>query len=76
MSEGTVKWFNSRKGYGFIATADGTDVFVHYSSISSDGYKTLAEGDAVSFDIVQGEKGPRAENVAPPSAAKPETKNG
>jgi CspA family cold shock protein len=70
MSEGTVKWFNSRKGYGFIATSDGSDVFVHYSSISSDGYKTLAEGDAVSFDIVQGEKGPRAENVAPLSAAK------
>jgi CspA family cold shock protein len=76
MSEGTVKWFNSRKGYGFIAAADGTDVFVHYSSISSDGYKSLAEGDAVSFDIVQGEKGPRAENVAPLAAAKPETKNG
>ncbi len=71
MAEGTVKWFNPRKGYGFIATADGTDVFVHYSSISSDGYKTLAEGDAVSFDIVSGEKGPRAENVAPLSPAKP-----
>jgi CspA family cold shock protein len=70
MAEGTVKWFNSRKGYGFIATADGNDVFVHYSSISSDGYKTLAEGDAVSFDIVQGEKGPRAENVVPVSADK------
>jgi CspA family cold shock protein len=63
MSEGTVKWFNTRKGYGFIAAADGKDVFVHYSSISSEGYKTLAEGDPVSFDIVQGEKGPRAENV-------------
>ena len=74
MSEGTVKWFNSRKGYGFIATTDGNDVFVHYSSISSDGYKTLVEGDAVSFDVVQGEKGPRAENVAPISADKAETK--
>jgi CspA family cold shock protein len=76
MSEGTVKWFNSQKGYGFIATADGNDVFVHYSSIASDGYKTLAEGDAVSFDIVQGEKGPRAENVAPLSAAKTGAKKG
>jgi CspA family cold shock protein len=70
MAEGTVKWFNSRKGYGFIAAADGNDVFVHYSSITSDGYKTLEEGDAVTFDIVQGEKGPRAENVVPSSAAK------
>jgi CspA family cold shock protein len=68
MSEGTVKWFNSRKGYGFIAAADGNDVFVHYSSITSDGYKTLAEGDAVTFDVVQGEKGPRAENVVPRAA--------
>jgi cold shock protein len=63
MSEGTVKWFNTRKGYGFIAAADGKDVFVHYSSIASEGYKTLEEGAPVSFDIVQGEKGPRAENV-------------
>jgi len=70
MPEGTVKWFNSRKGYGFIAAVDGNDVFVHYSSITSDGYKTLAEGDVVSFDIVQGEKGPRAENVVPRSAVK------
>jgi len=70
MPEGTVKWFNSRKGYGFIATTEGNDVFVHYSSISSEGYKSLTEGDAVSFDIVQGEKGPRAENVVPLSAAK------
>ena len=74
MAEGTVKWFNARKGYGFIATTDGSDVFVHYSSISSDGYKTLAEGDPVTFDIVQGEKGPRAENVVPRSAANVETK--
>ncbi len=63
MSEGTVKWFNSRKGYGFIATTDGNDVFVHYSNIAGDGYKTLGEGDSVSFDIVEGEKGLRAENV-------------
>jgi CspA family cold shock protein len=63
MSEGKVKWFNPRKGYGFIATADGRDIFVHYASISGDGYKTLAEGDTVSFDVVEGEKGLRAENV-------------
>ena len=69
MSEGTVKWFNTRKGYGFIAAADGKDVFVHYSSISSEGYKTLKEGDPVTFDIVQGEKGPRAETVVPLSVS-------
>ena len=70
MSEGTVKWFNPRKGYGFIATEDGRDIFVHYGSIASQGYKTLAEGDVVSFDIVEGEKGPRAENVVQKSASK------
>jgi cold shock protein len=74
MSEGTVKWFNTRKGYGFIAAADGKDVFVHYSSISSEGYKTLKDGDPVSFDIVQGEKGPRAENVVLLSAGGEKTK--
>ena len=63
MSDGKVKWFNPRKGYGFIATTDGRDIFVHYSSISSDGYKTLAEGDPVTFDVVEGDKGLRAENV-------------
>ncbi|HUT42732.1 MAG TPA: cold shock domain-containing protein [Desulfobacterales bacterium] len=68
MSEGTVKWFNQRKGYGFISTDDGRDIFVHYSNISGEGFKTLAEGDQVSFDIVDGEKGPRAENVVPKSA--------
>lgn len=56
MAEGKVKWFNPRKGYGFIATENGKDVFVHYASISGDGYKTLVEGDAVSFDVVEGEK--------------------
>ena len=76
MTEGTVKWFNSRKGYGFIATAEGNDVFVHYSSIASEGYKNLEEGDAVTFDIVQGEKGPRAENVVPCSSAKGAAKKG
>lgn len=70
MSHGKVKWFNSRKGYGFICTPDGLDVFVHYSSISDDGPKTLTEGEPVSFDIVNGEKGPRAENVIHQSASK------
>ena len=65
MSDGNVKWFNAKKGYGFIATDDGRDIFVHYSSISGQGYKSLDEGDEVSFDIVEGEKGPRAENVIP-----------
>ena len=63
MSEGKVKWFNPKKGYGFIATTDGSDIFVHYLSIAGDGYKTLEEGDSVTFDVVDGEKGPRAENV-------------
>jgi len=72
MTVGTVKWFNSRKGYGFIAAQDGKDVFVHYANITGDGYKTLNEGDPVTFDVVDGEKGPRAENVisAPPSEPK------
>ena len=69
MSEGKVKWFNPRKGYGFIATEDGRDIFVHYASISGEGYRTLAEGDPVTFDIVEGEKGLRAENVVPKSAS-------
>ena len=73
MSEGTVKWFNPAKGYGFIASADGREVFVHYSNISSEGFKTLAEGDVVSFDIVDGEKGLRAENVVQKSQAKSES---
>ena len=69
MPEGKVKWFNPKKGYGFIANEDGQDVFVHYASISGEGYKTLAEGDSVSFDIVEGEKGLRAENVVQKSAS-------
>ena len=68
MSEGTVKWFNQRKGYGFISTTDGRDIFVHYSNISGEGFKTLVEGDEVNFDVVDGEKGPRAENVVHKSA--------
>ncbi len=63
MSEGKVKWFNAKKGYGFICTSDGTDIFVHYSNISGNGYRTLEEGDQVSFDMVEGDKGLRAENV-------------
>ena len=70
MSEGKVKWFNPRKGYGFIETLDGRDIFVHYSTICSEGFKALSEGDLVSFDIVDGEKGPRAENVVCKQKAK------
>jgi CspA family cold shock protein len=70
MAEGKVKWFNTRKGYGFISTDDGKDIFVHYSNIKSEGYKTLTEGDPVSFDVVDGEKGPRAENVVLKGGAK------
>jgi CspA family cold shock protein len=60
---GTVKWFNEQKGFGFITQEDGQDVFVHYSSIQNDGFKTLVEGQEVEFDIVEGEKGPKASNV-------------
>jgi CspA family cold shock protein len=63
MSEGTVKWFNETKGYGFITCEDGSDVFVHYSSIQDNGFRTLTEGQSVSFDIEQGDKGPKAINV-------------
>jgi CspA family cold shock protein len=63
MINGTVKWFNESKGFGFISRAEGSDVFVHYSSISGDGFKSLIEGDSVSFEIEDGPKGPKAVNV-------------
>ncbi len=63
MAQGTVKWFNESKGYGFITADEGKDVFVHYSAIQGEGFKTLNEGQKVSFEIVNGEKGPQASNV-------------
>jgi CspA family cold shock protein len=63
--KGTVKWFNEEKGYGFIEQENGTDVFIHYSAINGNGRRTLAEGQGVTMDVVQGKKGPQAENVTP-----------
>ncbi len=63
MKQGTVKWFNAEKGFGFISVEDGNDVFVHFSAIQSDGFKTLEEGQKVEFDVVDGAKGPQAANV-------------
>jgi CspA family cold shock protein len=63
MANGTVKWFNEQKGFGFIAQEGGSDVFVHHSAINGNGFKTLREGDRVTFDVEQGKKGPAAANV-------------
>lgn len=63
MSKGTVKWFNNQKGYGFISDEQGNDVFVHYSGLNMDGFKTLQEGASVEYDIADGAKGPQAVNV-------------
>jgi CspA family cold shock protein len=64
MPEGTVKWFNEKKGYGFIEQDDGTDIFVHFSAIDMTGFKVLYEGERVSFDVGEGQRGPAAENVS------------
>ena len=64
MGSGTVKWFNDKKGFGFIEQENGPDLFVHYSSIQSDGFKTLSEGEQVSFDIEENDRGPKAINVS------------
>jgi CspA family cold shock protein len=65
MPQGTVKWFNAEKGYGFVQQDEGPDVFVHYSQIQVDGHRTLDEGQRVEFDVSQGAKGPQADNVRP-----------
>ena len=63
MKTGKVKWFNAKKGYGFICDEDGADVFVHFSALNMEGYKVLEEGDTVEYEVVDGEKGPQAANV-------------
>ena len=67
MAEGTVKWFSNEKGFGFIERSEGDDVFVHFSAITMDGYKTLVEGQKVEFEVVQGPKGLQAANVTAPA---------
>ncbi|MFO8163855.1 MAG: cold-shock protein [Thermodesulfobacteriota bacterium] len=64
MAEGTVKWFSDKKGFGFIEQEDGNDLFVHYSSINASGFKTLAEGERVSFEVEETDRGPKAKNVS------------
>jgi len=66
LPKGTVKWFNEKKGYGFIEQEDGQDIFVHFSSITMSGFKTLVEGDEVSFDVEESDRGPVAKNVVKP----------
>ncbi len=63
MPKGTVKWFNESKGFGFITQEDGPDVFAHYSEIQGNGFKTIAEGENVSFEVINGDKGPKATNI-------------
>ncbi len=63
MKKGTVKWFNAKKGFGFLSDEEGNDVFVHFSALVMDGFKVLEEGDSVEFDVVEGDKGPQAANV-------------
>jgi CspA family cold shock protein len=63
MANGTVKWFNGEKGFGFITAEDGTDVFAHFSEIQKDGFKSLEEGESVTFEITKGQKGPQASNI-------------
>ena len=63
MQQGTVKWFNAKKGYGFISDSNGSDVFVHFSALNMEGFKELKDGEAVEFEVVEGEKGPQAANV-------------
>lgn len=63
MQQGTVKWFNAKKGYGFISDEEGKDVFVHFSALNMDGFKELKDGESVEFEVVEGEKGPQAANV-------------
>ncbi|GMQ62676.1 MULTISPECIES: cold-shock protein [Vallitalea] len=64
MNQGTVKWFDAKKGFGFISVEDGDDIFVHFSAIQDEGFKSLEEGDAVQFEVVDGAKGPQAANVS------------
>ena len=64
MKTGTVKWFNAKKGYGFISDENGDDIFVHFSALNMSGFKVLEEGDKVEFEVIEGEKGPQAANVA------------
>ena len=75
MAQGTVKWFSNEKGFGFIEREGGEDVFVHFSAITMDGYKSLTEGQKVEFEVVQGPKGAQAANVSPSSRSFPDTRD-